>query len=245
FYYGCQYGWEINYEFDLDCSVEYVEELGGHESILNFNDHNNNGSASVDIKFNSAREYGSIEFFIRTTNKSKLFEIDFSSSDNTTGISFSINSNAFCYYNGSSFNKILDIENDTWYPLKFDFECTDGNYTGLSVYNWKITINGTDYGEFKFLNNLSQVENMKLASGLNDYGWNTSFDAFNFSWQPFYNIDNCILNLPLVINHLKTNNIQYFILDLNNSELYKDLISTFYKRKLYEYGDLAIYTSHY
>ncbi len=245
FYYGCQYGWEITYEFDLNCSIEYVEELDGHESILNFNAQNNNGSASVDIKFNSAREYGSIEFFIRTTNKSKLFEIDFSSSENTTGISFSINSNAFCYYNGSSFNKILDIENDTWYPLKFDFECTNGNYTGLSQYNWKTTINGTDYGEFKFLNNLSQVENMKLASGLNDYGWNTSLDAFNFSWEPFYNIDNCILNLPLVINHLKTNNIQYFILDLNNSELYRDLISTFYKRKLYEYRDLAIYTSHY
>ena len=245
FYYGCQNGWEITYEFDSDCSVDFIEELDGHESILNFKDHNNNGSASVDIKFNAAREYGSIELFIRTTNKSKLFEIDFSSSENTTGILFSINSNAFCYYNGSSFNKILDIENDTWYPLKFDFECTDGNYTGLSQYHWKTTINGTDYGEFKFLNNLSQVENMKLASGLNDYGWNTSLDAFNFSWEPIYNIDNCILNLPLVIDHLKTNNIQYFILDLNNSELYRDLISTFYKRKLYEYGDLAIYTSHY
>ncbi len=245
FYYGCQYGWEITYEYDSNCSVEFIEELDGHESILNFNDQNNNGSASVDIKFNSAQEYGSIELFIRTTNKSKLFEIDFSSSENTTGISFSINSNAFCYYNGSSFNKILDIENDTWYPLKFDFECTDGNYTGLNQYHWKTTINGTEYGEFKYLNNLSQVENMKLASGLNEYGWNTSLDAFNFSWEPFFNVENCIFNLPLVIDHLKTNNIQYFILDLNNSELYRDLISTFYKKKLYEYGDLAIFTSQF
>ncbi|MFX1323275.1 MAG: hypothetical protein ACFFAQ_16700, partial [Promethearchaeota archaeon] len=243
YYYGCQYGWEISYKYDSNCSIEFIEELDSHESLLDFNDQNINGSASIDIKFNSAREYGSIEFFIRTTNKSKLFEIEFSSSENTTAISFSINSDSFCYYNGSSFNKILDIENDAWYPLKFDFECTDGNYTGLSQYNWKVTINGTDYGEFKYLNNLSQIENLKLVSGLNDYGWNTSLDAFNFSWETFYDIDNCILNLPLVINHLKTNNIHYFILDLNNLELYRDLLSTFYKKKLYEYGDLVIYTS--
>jgi hypothetical protein len=240
---------DISYRFDSNCGIKFVEELDGKKNILKINDLNDTGYASLNINFNSAQEYGSIEFFLRTTNKSKSFWINCS----TNGISFAIKSNAFYYYNGSSFNKIVDIENNVWNQIRFDFECTIGNYSGLNQYQWKTVINGIEYGEFNLWNNNSHINNLIFMSGKDHSGWNVFTNGLNFSWTPTYAFEYFLFKYPTIIDYLKLLNVQYYIhynqdtkfniIAGRNIDIENELLPYFYTEKLYQYKNMEIYSS--
>jgi len=240
---------DFSYHFDSNTNIKFVEELDGKKKILKINDLNATGYTSLNISFNSAQEYGSIEFFLRTTNKSKSFWINGS----TNGISIMIASNAFYYYNGSSFNKIVDIENNVWNQIRFDFEYTIGNYSGLNQYQWKTVINGIEYGEFNLWNNNSHINYLLFMSGKDYSGWDVFINGLNFSWTPIYAIEYFLFKYPTIIDYLKLLNIQYYIhykeetyynvVAGRNIDIENELIPYFYKEKLYQYKDMEIYSS--
>ena len=248
------YRYDITSETDANCSIDYIEKLGDYENIIDIFDNNSLGSASIDYEnlFTEIRN-GSIEFFIKTTNTSKGFWLNSSLYNVINGFSLSIASDSFFYFNGSSYVKIVDIENDKWYQIKIDFECTNNNYSGLDVNQWKISINGTEYGNYGFWNNISFVNYMELFTSQLDSGWNVYIAGLNFSWDPDFKLEYYLFKYLSIIDYLKTENIPYLILSKEPTsfnveaekyiDIYGELIPFFYKNKLYEYKSLTIYYS--
>ena len=107
--------WNINKEIDDNCNVELLNELDGHNNVIKLTDYNNNGRGSILIESNTSQQFGEINFYIKTSNKSKTFMINLTSPENITVISFGIYSNSFHLNNGSIYQKLIDIENDVWY----------------------------------------------------------------------------------------------------------------------------------
>jgi len=238
-------GWKTSYGFDPNCNVTILEELGDHKNVLAINDQSLNGYAFSQIKFNSSQKNGFIEFFIRISDKSKPFWIDIFSYEGNYGILFCIINEAFHFYNGTNYQKILDIESDIWYQCKIAFECSDENYLGLDQYHWKTIINGIEYGDFVFWNNISEIGMIRLSSHTTSFDYTIFFNAFNLSWaRDMDNFEEEIINIytMIIIDHLKSKNIQYYIISKDSEDYYKNKeLIKFFKEKLFEYKNLAIY----
>ncbi|GAH59673.1 unnamed protein product, partial [marine sediment metagenome] len=106
------YRYDITSETDANCSIDYIEKLGDYNNVIDIFDNNSVGSASIDYEnLLSEIRNGSIEFFIKTTNTSKGFWLNSSLYNVIDGFSLSIASDSFFYFNGSSYVKIIEIEN--------------------------------------------------------------------------------------------------------------------------------------
>lgn len=252
--YGLQYyvndceGWIISYNFDYNCSIGFLEDFYDSGFILNFNDQNNNGSALVKIILNQTQESGDISFSIKNLDVSKKFHIEFLSQDNNVGFLITIDSNSIFSYNGSIYQEILEIESDVWYSIKVKFECSNGNYSGLEKYTWNLFINNTDYGNFFYRNNITQINTLRFYSDLDDINLNFYLNSMNFSWDEDFNIEKYIFNTPIIIESFKSQSFHYFLVrneNLVQNNQFKDLISTLFKKQLYKYGNLAIYYADY
>ncbi len=243
----------ISHKTDANCSIDYIEKLGTYNNVIDIFDNNSVGTASIDINLFSEIRYASIEFFIKTTNTSKGFWLNSSLSSVLNGFSLGIASDSFFYFNGSSYEKIVSIENDKWYQIRIDFECTNNYYSRLDKNQWKITINGTEYGNYDFWNNISFVNYIELFTSQLDSGWNVYITGLNFSWDSDFKFECYLFKYLKIIDYLKTKNIPYLILSKEPTsfnveaekyiDIYGDLIPFFYKNKLYEYKSLTIYYS--
>ncbi len=247
------YGDVIREIYD-NCELTLLKEQDNSKNTIQFLDNNSNGYIDVEITLTSERNYGSFEFNIKTSDSSKIFWINFNSiSPISNGISFPIYSNGFYYYNSTDYVKIMDIENNKWYNYKVDFDCTDNNYTGLSKYHWRTTINGTVYGDFPFWNNVSSLGQLDLRSHHGHSNWSTYIKGLEFSWLSGFEVQKLIFKYLIFIDHLELKNMSYYIHTKeinyikNIVEQYlsieNELIPYFYNEKLYEYGDIIIYRS--
>ena len=247
------YWYNITSKMDDKCSIDYIEKLGNYDNVIEIFDNNSVGSASIDIAIASKIRNGWFEFFIKTTNTSKGFWLNSSSFRIVNGFSLSIASDSFYYFNGSSYVKIADIENDKWYQIKIDFECTNNYYSGLDINQWKISINGTEYGNYDFWNDIFFVNYIELFTSQLDSDWNVCITGLHFSWDSDFKFEYYLFKYLKVIDNLRTNNIPYLILSKEPTfysveaekyiDIYGELIPFFYKYKLYEYKSLAIYYS--
>jgi len=248
------YRYGISYKTDTNCSIDYIEKFGNYDNVIDILDNNSMGRASIDINLLLEIRYASIEFFIKTTNTSKGFWLNSSLSKVFNGFSLSIGSDSIFYFNGSSYEKIVDIENDKWYKIRIYFECTNNFYSGLNKNQWKITINGTEYGNYDFWNEVSFINYMELFTSQLDSGWSVYITGLNFSWDSDFKFECYLFKYLKVIDYLKTKNIPYLIYSKEptsfnvEAEKYIDidgeLIPFFYKNKLYEYKSLTIYCSN-
>jgi len=243
--------WITSYEYDSVCYVKRLENDGEINYILIFSDQNNDSNVSILLNFNYTQEFGSIEFNIMSTEVTNTFFLNLSSPEGIDVISFSTESYAFHCYNRSSYEKIRDIESDIWYQCFIDFEGTGGGYKGLGKNSWRLTINGSEYGDYLFRNNISQIKKLKLSSSDYDSGWITYFDGFNFSWVPDFDTEKYVFYYPTIIENLNLKNIQYLIYSSKDTKFNREiegkisvpneLIPYFYKQQLYEYGHFSIY----
>ncbi|MHA1671279.1 MAG: hypothetical protein ACTSV5_11990, partial [Promethearchaeota archaeon] len=148
----------------------------------------------------------------------------------------------------------IDIENDYWYLIKIDFECSNNNYSGLEKNQYKITINGNDYGIFEFENEISCIRNINLYTSKSDSNWNVYIAEFNLNWDSDFNLEHFLFKYTKVIDYLRINNIAYFIFSKETTsyrekaeeyiDIENELIPCFYKNKLFEYENLIVYGSN-
>jgi len=247
--------YDISYKTDANCSIDYIEMFGNYENVIDLFDNNNNGQVSVNMNLFSEIRKGSIQFLIKTTNTSKAFWLNSSSSKVLIGFSLCLTNDSFFYFNGSSYEKIVDIENDKWYHMRIDFECTNNIYSGLDKNQWKITINGTEYGNYDFWNDISFINYIELFTSNLDSEWNVYITGFNFSWDSDFKFEHYIFRYLRVIDYLEKKKIHFLILSKEPTtfrteaeefiDIENDLIPKFYKNKLYEYQDLVIYSNNF
>ena len=236
-----------------NCSIRLVDELLDNRYFLELDDQNPGGNSEIEIKFYQSQNKGSFELFLETSNETNDFWINLSSSQNDIGISFVVRNGGFYYFNGTSFKEVSTINNNLWYHLKFYFECTDSNYYGLNQYNWKVTINQSMFGGLNFINNVSNIGVLTLATDINQFNYSLKLRALNFIWNPDFNIERCFLDYLKIFDYLEEKNINFLILSKEDTEfkliaeelidIYSELVPMFYSNTLYEYGNLTVYSA--
>ncbi|MBY8990896.1 MAG: hypothetical protein KGD58_09090 [Candidatus Lokiarchaeota archaeon] len=186
--------------------VQVIENLEEHKSVLDLEDTNNSDNVFARRTFFSFPNHGTIEYWMRTDNADKScgFRLD-GGFVLAALIAIRTRDNQLQRYNGTNWINITTIENNKWYHIRIDFECSTGNYSGLSEYSWKLYLNGgLPYGirtirnifnlyktvePFSFINNRSFADSAAWNTVEADNGYHYYIDAIGFSWDAFYNLN--------------------------------------------------------
>lgn len=112
------------------------------------------------------------------------------------------------YQDDIGWTDVKSISDNTWYHIKIEFECTTGNYQGLSQDTWRFYVNGETFGDFNFLNDISNVTQIYCFTRGADTNYRCYTDAFGFSWDSNYDIgDN--LNEGLLLSFDNTTSLDW------------------------------------
>jgi len=245
---------------DENCSIKLYQRLGDYSNVLAFQDNNNTGTVSTLVRLNEGIggfDSGWMSFDLLTSNSSKNFKLELLSMEyyQNPAISMSIASNKIQFFNGTGYQKIMDIESNKWYSMKMYFETTNLDSYNLGKYHWKISINSSNYGAYPFLFNASQIYFFYLESSQNYRNWTTYLTNFSFPWDysnsiPFeYNI----VRYPVMIEDFREKEFNYLILSgipsrmkslsMEYIDIQNDLIPHFFNHTLYNKNGISIYSS--
>jgi len=209
-------------------TIKVIEELGDHKKVMEIADTSSGiFKAHVRKYLNTTPSFGTVEYWMRADDARKTcsFRIDQGSILNGI-VTIRTFFNFLQYYNGTDWNNIRMISNNTWYHFRVDFECTSGGYQGLSQYFWRLFVNDIPYGDFQFANNQSFAYRLAWYNdylfAMSDYKYYV--DAIGLSWDPGYNIgDN--LNEGLLLSfekNLPHEWINYTINGLSSLNIFGD-----------------------
>ena len=124
----------IDYRYDVydvlnnNCSIDYVESLDSFERVFEFVDNSSEGRVFLETFLHYSVSYGSIEFFLKSTNSSKGYWFNLSRFDYLNVFSFLINFSGLSIFNETANERITDIESNKWYKFKIDFDSSDYFY---------------------------------------------------------------------------------------------------------------------
>jgi hypothetical protein len=159
----------------------------------------------------------------------------------------------FSYYDGNQYVQLQPYQINKWYHIILDFECSNGGYKGLNQYEWRVSINGTDYNNLKMLKEPSVIDSLRFNTAVTDSGWEIYLDVINFSWYNEFEVEKFLFNIDYMEQYLHRFNISYFIhtyqetpFNVNVERYYldiDDLLLNYFTLKLYEYGDYVVYSS--
>ncbi|MFX0010244.1 MAG: hypothetical protein ACFE9R_08020, partial [Candidatus Hermodarchaeota archaeon] len=208
-----------DFNFGENITYQVIDTLAGHRKVLQIEDFNNLTNGYWVLKYgNSGTVSGSIEFWIRISNLSpegNNFEITLF--ENETGIiPISINENGSWYfknlYSGNS-SYITDLPQfipNYWHHIRIDYECSTGNYSGLSQNQWRFTVDGVSSSnltlQFGFPpnDNVNYMDCLKISSGIMG-DMNLYCDAIGYSnISTYYHIGDNKNQITLSHTYLKT-----------------------------------------
>ncbi|MFX0030425.1 MAG: esterase/lipase family protein, partial [Candidatus Hermodarchaeota archaeon] len=175
--------WEINN--GGGCSTKVIDNIGGHRKVLELSDDSSSNMFDIYHSF-SPQDYGTVEFFVRTTNVYR--RIEFQLRDDTANLlHYRIDD---CYHRlyGKYVQVLTECLADEWYHIRFDFETTDGGYMGLAEGWCRIYINNQDLGQYEVQNSVSPNKLRILSSYVVQSGFDCYVDAIGYSWDPSYTI---------------------------------------------------------
>lgn len=174
----------------LGGTVTVIPELDHHKKVLELHDTVPFFNARITKEF-ASQTSGSIEFWLRTDDPSKVcgFRLD-NGGISSEMVTIRTKDNQLQYYDGSGWNQILGetIENDTWYHIRIDFECSGGGYRGLAPHTAKVWIDLKESVAFNFIHDEPGAIRMSWYTdylhGQQDYSY--WIDAIGFTWDPYY-----------------------------------------------------------
>lgn len=188
-------------------TVNVREEINDHKMVLDLHD-TFNGSVNAHVRklLSSNPTYGTVEFWMSSNDTSKIcgFRIDDGSQLNEM-VNIRTWLNLLWYNNGTNWNVIHPMQDDTWYHIRIDFTCATSGYEGLASYTWRIYVNGVQYGDFSFINDRNTASRLVWYTDwvFNMENYHFYIDAIGLSWDPNYEIgDN--LKLGFLVDLQKT-----------------------------------------
>lgn len=170
-----------------------VSETGGtvlvisgydqHSKIVQLYDNNNGADVDLIRTLDTPQSYGTIEWWWKTDDNSKGSQFTVSNSG-TPILSILLDNSKLQYYDGSwhDFSPYKQVFPDLWYHVRIDFECTIGNYKGLSQYDWHVFVDDKHYGDYNFANNENQITSYFYNTGISDNDYHTQIDDIGNSW---------------------------------------------------------------
>ena len=194
---------------DSGCSASIVSLPGSHKNVIKLEDSSGGGNAEIFNLFDSVQPFGSIEFYMYDSDASDGVYPQLWDSTRTLP-ALRIYGDTFQVYTTPGWIVISGAptpQDNSWYHIRLDFECTAGGYEGLSQWDYYVWIDGTRYGPYDFNQNY-QPDRIRLITSdghSNYYGY---FHAFGYSWDPNYNIgDN--LNEGLLLSYENTTTLDW------------------------------------
>lgn len=212
----------------IDTDIPFItfETMENEINIINDSNHNEilntTGTAWLKIRndFKTFQENGTIELWIKLyeTNAHHRLMID----DRGVEIRFSSTGQVMVYNGIEGWIQVgsLTYSADTWYHLRFDFECNINNYKGLSNDTFYLYFNTIKYGAFDFH---IPKDNATFFSVDGGGGGNMGFclDAIGYNWLDNYTIGDNIIPLQEINNTaLEVNRDEFNFEGLN--DLYDD-----------------------
>lgn len=176
-----------------DISYSVIDDIGGHEKVLEIQDNNNAIEGYWQLQYgNSGTESGSIEFWLRSSyisDNTTNFAINLMT-DGTGLIPIYVGDNGTFYYkniyngNSSEIENIPRLVSNTWHHIRIDYECGNGNYSGLGEEQWRITLDGAISSNFTMqigppFFDVLYLDTLQILSG-NPYNMSIYCDAIGF-----------------------------------------------------------------
>jgi hypothetical protein len=214
--FGFESGTQASEINNLGGSVDIIQSIAGHNTVMALSDTNSNYRIDVRQIFKqSTQSYGTIEFWLRTADhgSSKQQYISFvrgTGQWNESDYLFAIVMNLYGWNNCGDrvINEVPNLEDNVWFHCRIDFECTSGNYTGLNQYHWRFTVNGIPSDPLPFLNNFAGIDFILFQTGTDPYGMTLYIDSIGYSWDPNYSLEDN-LNEGLLLSYENTTNLDW------------------------------------
>lgn len=168
--------WDISYAYN--CYVMVNGSYDAHKKYVELFDNITTNLIHYYDYFSTNQEYGTIEFWIKTTDATYQNYINLAGA-----YRFQIDADKFQYYDGSWNDVGLGATDNTWYHIRMDFECGTGGYDGLSADTWTLWIDGVEYGTYNFDNVKVSVGNIYFRTNEGDSNYHFSIDSLSHSWE--------------------------------------------------------------
>ncbi|MHA1275179.1 MAG: hypothetical protein ACTSQS_17385, partial [Promethearchaeota archaeon] len=154
-----------------DCTSEIIAELGGHYDVLKISDYNSSGSAELyNLLIYKQPEFGTVEFWFRSEDVSKIFEINLGPLLFGKGIKIRTHDYKWEYLDKSTgaWLQIPNVKspvNNQWQHIRLDFECRQvasySGYMGLSEDTFRVIIDNeldNASSQLNLINNLGAMQ---------------------------------------------------------------------------------------
>ncbi len=200
-------------------TVEVIEELDQHKKVLELNDTSSLlQNAHVSKDFSTPQTNGTIEYWMQSDDVSKVNGFLVENGGNSL-VRIRTWNNNLQVRNGSVWQDVVPLQNNTWYHIRVDFECTSGLYSGLSQYNWCIYVDGVKYGNYKFISNEVQADRIWWFTDYLNFmsGYIYYIDAIGVSWDSDYNIGENF-NEGLLLSFTNYTNLDWMGFSLDNQD---------------------------
>jgi len=130
-------------------SVEVLADLDNHDEVLEMYD-TSLGWKNMRHELYTHSSSGSVEFWWRVDEVADtISRLIFREASSTRFILWFTTANDIYYDDGAS-TYLCEYVPDVWYHFRFDYECGAGGYLGLGADEWRVFINGREYGDFSF-----------------------------------------------------------------------------------------------
>ena len=184
------YGFE---EIADGCSANIVSELDDHYKVLELQDNNESDVIVASLLDLSNPTYGTIEFWLRTTDVSQGLLMTFGYEVFRSGIS--INSNGeWSYKDGNNEIAIDDVpqlQDNTWHHVRIDFDTrNNGGYLGLGANQFYFWVDNffSGLGPFNFDDDVSNLKWNIWSSEEEGTDYSIYLDAIGLSWDSSYEV---------------------------------------------------------
>ena len=208
-YYPGTYGFEDQPHGTMGTNIDFIDEYydttgGDFVDIIIWEGPVLGHKFYIDIRDAQAGTYtwgvhyfdqppvsGTIEFnlVVMGTVGTQYFELR--ATDDTPAIEMRVtfSTNKIQYYDGSSWQDIADFFVSEWLHNSISFDCEAGVN---GQFSWIVSHkNGTEIGRVEnneFQNDLNTLDEMYFGSTQSDDLISSKYDAFGYSWDPYYNL---------------------------------------------------------
>lgn len=173
---------------DSGCYSDIIPFFDNHSKVLRLYDGNGSGDAVVMHDVSPVVSYGTIEFYMRCDGTFSATPLLFAVRDGGTEL-FRVRmrddagTDKIEVNTGAGYVALTTTAvNQTWYHLKFHFECTTGGYKGLSQYYFKVYLDGVDKGSHTFTSNQPHLDEFYIVTG-NAYTGASYISSLRCSWD--------------------------------------------------------------
>jgi hypothetical protein len=214
-YYPATYGFEDEIDGQSGTAINFIDGLSAsayclihsnfdplgidnHNKVLEFQSTGDPHFAYHQLS--SQENAGIVEFYINfdEANENHTFGL-YETTDYLDGaIQISWRDNGYLSYYDGSWNNIETYSSNIWYHVKIEFNVSD---------DWHLWIDEVqkDSSGYSYLGSISHVEYLWIAGSSTA---DIKFDAFGYSWAPFYTIgDN--LKEGLLLSYSNTTNLDW------------------------------------